>query len=75
MKDLGIDINFAPMVDLIYKKTDEDKVRRSWSATNERSYSQNPKIVIELAREFIRGMRAGKNISNLKARPRNWQIV
>jgi beta-glucosidase-like glycosyl hydrolase len=69
MKDLGIDINFAPMVDLIYKKQDTAEAIDSWSATNDRSYSRDPQIVIELATEFIRGMKDGKIMSTIKHIP------
>ncbi len=49
MKDLGIDVNFAPMVDIDYK-------RRNISKMAHRFYGDNPQIVTQLAEEFIKGM-------------------
>ncbi len=69
MKDLNIDINFAPMVDLIHKKSDGKKVDNSWSATNKRSYSRDQKIVIELAKTFIKGMKAHQIMTTIKHIP------
>lgn len=69
MKKLGVDINFAPMVDLIHKKSDNKKITDSWSATNDRSYSRDPKIVIELAKSFIQGMRKHNIMTCIKHIP------
>ncbi len=68
MNDLGININFAPMIDIIYKENDS-KNAKSWSATNNRSFSSNPKIIIELAKSFIEGMHAHNVMVTIKHIP------
>ncbi len=50
MKDLGIDFNFAPMIDIDFKNRNIGKMAN-------RFYGDNPKIVTILAEEFIKGMK------------------
>ena len=57
LADLGFDINLAPMVDLTFFKNSSVKgVKKSWAATEARSYSSEVRIVVELATVFIKAM-------------------
>ena len=54
LKDLGFDINFAPMIDLIHQNS---RKQLSWTASEDRSYGEDIQIVTQLAKEFIKGMK------------------
>ena len=70
MKDLGIDINFAPMVDLTHSKNKRNyDAKKSWSATDDRSYGSSPKTTVSLAKQFIKGMHANQIMVTLKHIP------
>ena len=70
LKDLGFDINFAPMVDLTFiKKRQDFDPEISWAATQERSYGGDVAIVVELARQFIMGMDSEGVITSVKHIP------
>ena len=59
MKDIGIDINFSPVVDLTSKS----------SVLNSRTFSNNPNVVVDLAYKYIQGYVDNGIIPTLKHFP------
>jgi beta-glucosidase-like glycosyl hydrolase len=57
LNDMGFDINYAPMLDLLHDNVNNISLEdETWAATQHRSYSLDHKITVELGLEFIRGM-------------------
>lgn len=59
LKDIGIDINFSPVVDLTSKS----------SVLNSRTFSNNPNVVVDLACKYIQGYVDNGIIPTLKHFP------
>lgn len=70
LKEIGFDINIAPMLDLIHQNFQNHSAQNvTWAATEDRSYSKDPEIVTTLAYEFIRGMHDGGMMVSIKHMP------
>ncbi len=70
LKELGFDINFAPMLDLLHSNVNNHSSNTTtWSATEDRSFSEDPEIVTILGKEFINGMHAGGMLVTMKHVP------
>jgi len=66
LKDVGVNVNFAPVVDL-------QSINRS--VINDRAFHTKPQIVHELAKQFIRGMHQAGIASVIKHFPGHGNVI